>query len=102
MRAALKRVVGASDFARESLERDTGLGQWVIEEASLGQSLDTAAMARRLQVAAGSAGDIEAFMAVLRRQRRREMVRIAWRDVAGLAPVTDALAESSAFADASI
>ena len=41
-------------------------------------------------------------MAALRQQRQREMVRIAWRDLAGSAPVADILAETSAFADAAI
>ena len=41
-------------------------------------------------------------MAALRQQRQREMVRIAWRDLAGGAPVADILAETSAFADAAI
>ena len=41
-------------------------------------------------------------MAALRRQREREMVRIAWRDLAGSAAVAEILAETSAFADAAI
>ena len=100
--AALKRVVGASDFVREALEREAGLGKWLIEEAELGLALDATAMARRIEAAAATAGDHEAFMAALRRQRGREMVRIAWRDLAGIASVSEALAETSAFADASI
>lgn len=57
---------------------------------------------------AGDAGDAadardEAdFMARLRRWRRREMVRIAWRDLAGWAPLAHTLAELSALADAAI
>ena len=46
--------------------------------------------------------DLAGFMAALRRQRLREMVRIAWRDLAGCASVAETLAETTAFADAAI
>ncbi len=46
--------------------------------------------------------DLAGFMAALRRQREREMVRIAWRDLAGWAPLAETLADTSAFADAAI
>jgi len=42
------------------------------------------------------------LLALLRRWRRRELVRIAWRDLAGWAPLTETLSELSAFADAAI
>ena len=42
-------------------------------------------MAQRLAAAlSAGAEDLTAFMAALRRQREREMVRIAWRDLAGV------------------
>ena len=41
-------------------------------------------------------------MDALRRLRRRELVRIAWRDLAGLAPLGETLAELSQLADAAI
>jgi glutamate-ammonia-ligase adenylyltransferase len=48
-----------------------------------------------------AAGDAE-FLAGLRRWRRREMVRIAWRDLAGWSGLEGTLAELSKFADAAI
>ena len=42
------------------------------------------------------------WQAWLRRWRRREMVRIAWRDLAGHATVEETLADLSAFADDAI
>jgi glutamate-ammonia-ligase adenylyltransferase len=42
------------------------------------------------------------MLSALRRWRRREMVRIAWRDLAGWADFTETLTELSAFADAAI
>jgi glutamate-ammonia-ligase adenylyltransferase len=41
-------------------------------------------------------------IAALRRWRKREMVRIAWRDLAGWAPLEETLTDLSAFADAAI
>jgi glutamate-ammonia-ligase adenylyltransferase len=42
------------------------------------------------------------FLAELRSWRRREMVRIAWRDLAGWAHLEETLADLTAFADAAI
>ena len=41
-------------------------------------------------------------MARLRRLRRREWIRLAWRDIAGLSTVRGMMAEASAFADAAL
>jgi glutamate-ammonia-ligase adenylyltransferase len=58
-------------------------------------------MAQRL-AAVSTEPDLSGFMAALRRQREREMVRIAWRDLAGWATLQETLADTSAFADAAI
>jgi len=52
----------------------------------------------------GQAGEAtgDALAAALRRFRRREMVRIAWRDLAGRADLSETMAELSALADACI
>ncbi|HET9475458.1 MAG TPA: bifunctional [glutamate--ammonia ligase]-adenylyl-L-tyrosine phosphorylase/[glutamate--ammonia-ligase] adenylyltransferase [Steroidobacteraceae bacterium] len=98
----LTRVVTASDFVCESLARDPGLAKWLIDEGHLARTLQAEELAQRLASALSAAHDLTTFMATLRRQRVREMVRIAWRDLAGDAPVADILAETSAFADAAI
>ena len=102
LRQALRRVVCASDFVCESLGRDPDLAKWLIGEAELTHPLGSDEMARRLAAQVGGAADAAVFMAALRRQRLREMVRIAWRDLSGVASVPQTLAETSAFADASI
>ena len=81
MRAALPRVVAASDFVCEALLRDANLAKWLIGEGELARTLDAAAMAARLGSAVGAAQDAATFMTALRRQRQREMARIAWRRV---------------------
>src|SRR5688572_2381757 len=95
-------VVTASDFVCESLSRDAELAKWLIQEGQLDSTLTTADMAQRLAAAMRGCEDLAGFMAALRRQRTREMVRIAWRDLSGGATVPEVLSETSAFADAVI
>ncbi len=101
-REALTRVLAASDFVCMSLQRDSSLGTWLVEAAALDRPLAPGEMADRLAAAVSPELDVAGYMAALRRQRTREMVRIAWRDLAGFASVQETLADTSAFADAAI
>jgi glutamate-ammonia-ligase adenylyltransferase len=102
LRDALPRVLGASDFVCGALARDVSLAKWLIDGAALERVLAPGEMARRLGAALAAEPDLAGFMAALRRQRTREMVRIAWRDLAGWATLPETLADTSAFADAAI
>ncbi|HEV7609691.1 MAG TPA: bifunctional [glutamate--ammonia ligase]-adenylyl-L-tyrosine phosphorylase/[glutamate--ammonia-ligase] adenylyltransferase [Steroidobacteraceae bacterium] len=107
LRDALPRVLAASDFVCASLGRDSAdekwpLSRWLIDQAALTRPLARGEMAQRLKAAAGAEPDLAGFMAALRRQREREMVRIAWRDLAGWANLNETLADTSAFADVAI
>ncbi|HEX6637299.1 MAG TPA: hypothetical protein VF033_06560, partial [Steroidobacteraceae bacterium] len=102
LRESLPRVVTASDFVCTGLARDAALARWLIEDDTLERPLAEGEMARRVGDAVAGVADLAGFMAALRRQRNREMVRIAWRDLAGWAKVTETLADTSAFADAAI
>ena len=107
LRDALPRVLAASDFVCAALGRDSAdakwpLSRWLIDEAALTRVLARGEMAQRLEAAVSGEPDLAGFMAALRRQREREMVRIAWRDLAGWASLTETLADTSAFADAAI
>jgi glutamate-ammonia-ligase adenylyltransferase len=101
LRDALPRVLAGSDFVCNSLARDAGLARWLIDGAELTRPLAPGEMAQRL-AAVIAEPDLAGFMAALRRQREREMVRIAWRDLAGWATLNETLADTSAFADAAI
>ncbi|HEU4778414.1 MAG TPA: bifunctional [glutamate--ammonia ligase]-adenylyl-L-tyrosine phosphorylase/[glutamate--ammonia-ligase] adenylyltransferase [Steroidobacteraceae bacterium] len=101
LRDALPRVLAASDFVCNSLARDTSLANWLIDDAALIRPLAHGEMAHRLAAVIGEP-DLAGFMAALRRQREREMVRIAWRDLSGWATLNETLADTSAFADAAI
>jgi glutamate-ammonia-ligase adenylyltransferase len=102
LRESLPRVLAASDFVADSLCRNPDLARWLIEDGALERALDGGEMERRLAAAVADQPDLAGFMAALRRQRQREMVRIAWRDLAGWAAVPETLAETSAFADVAI
>jgi glutamate-ammonia-ligase adenylyltransferase len=102
LRASLPAVVRASDFVCDALARRPELSKWLIEEGALTRALPAGEMAGRLATAVGSIDELGDFMAALRRQREREMVRIAWRELAGAAPPAETLADTSVFADVSI
>ena len=102
LRESLPAVLAASDFICTTLARDPSVAKWLIDDAQLSELLARGELARRLTVALAGAADLAAFMTALRRQREREMVRIAWRDLAGLATLSETLADTSAFADAAI
>lgn len=103
---SLSRVCAASGFVAQACTRDPSL---IAELASSGDLAPLATQSPRDYFAAraprGLADSLppdEDFMAALRRWRRREMVRIAWRDLAGWASLGETLADLSAFADAAI
>ena len=63
---------------------------------------DRAAYDALLVPALDAAADVPAAKQALRRRRRAEMARIAWRDLEGQAPLETVMAELSAFADATV
>ncbi len=101
--AAATHVLACSEFVAAAFERDpTLLGDLLARAA-----LDSPRGARGAACwPAGQAPDLDAdeaaFQSWLRRWRRREMVRIAWRDLAGTADLATTLEDLSAFADDAI
>jgi glutamate-ammonia-ligase adenylyltransferase len=102
IREALPGVVVASDFVCGSLARDPQRAAWLVKEGGVDRVLEPGELARRIAAAVSAAPDLAGFMAALRHARTREMVRIAWRDLAGWATLGETLADTSAFADAAI
>ena len=90
---SVRSIFRYSDFVAEACARDPEL-----------PSLPGAGGDLRAACDALLAGDPDEsrFMDGLRRLRRRELVRIAWRDLACGAPLTEVLADLSALADAAI
>jgi glutamate-ammonia-ligase adenylyltransferase len=103
VRDSLPLVFAGSDFVAQLCARDERLLPELLTGEELQRKLapaDFAARAAALQSdVAASEADV---LSGLRRWRRREMVRIAWRDLAGWADLTETLSDLSAFADAAI
>ncbi len=99
---SLPLVWACSDFAAEACLRDPSLLPWLCAEGRLTGTTDADGLERDLDGDAARAGDDAQFMDALRRFRRRQLVRIAWRDLAGLADVETVLRELSLLADVCI
>lgn len=104
IRESLPLVFAGSDFVAQSCARDAQLFPTLIASGDLQRVLtpaDFAARAPVLSVDAGVTSDADA-LARLRRWRRYEMVRIAWRDLAGWSDLPETLSDLTALADAAI
>jgi [glutamine synthetase] adenylyltransferase / [glutamine synthetase]-adenylyl-L-tyrosine phosphorylase len=103
VRESVPIVFAGSDFVAQLCARDERLLADLLSSEDLQRKLapsDFPARAPTLR-ARSPLSDAEVLSA-LRRWRRYEMVRIAWRDLAGWADLTETLSELSAFAEAAI
>ncbi len=100
VRESLPLVFAGSDFVAQACARDGILLAALIERADLQRTLAPAELATRAPTLS-NLPEAEA-LSELRRWRRHEMVRIAWRDLAGWAELPETLSDLSAFADAAI
>ncbi len=100
--ADLERVVAASEFVAEAVNREPGLLAQLAESGELRRPREAGEIARLARAVVDGGEDEATFMADLRRLRRREMVRIAWRDLTGAAALAEVLHELSNLADAAI
>ncbi|MEN9728114.1 MAG: bifunctional [glutamate--ammonia ligase]-adenylyl-L-tyrosine, partial [Pseudomonadota bacterium] len=96
----LGRLFVASPFIAEHALRDPDGFRALIQPASLREDFDPQAFGARLAIELAAAGDESAFRRILRRERNTQLVRMACRDLLGLAELTTVLAEISDLADA--
>jgi glutamate-ammonia-ligase adenylyltransferase len=102
MRDSVRSVFAASDFVAQSCARDAQLLEALITSGDLERALSREDYVLRApQPPADIPTDAQVQQA-LRRWRRREFVRIAWRDLAGWAALNETLTELTNFADAAI
>ncbi|MDH5710377.1 MAG: bifunctional [glutamate--ammonia ligase]-adenylyl-L-tyrosine phosphorylase/[glutamate--ammonia-ligase] adenylyltransferase [Gammaproteobacteria bacterium] len=95
------RIWACSEFVARLCIRKPLLLKSLVENG-LHADLGLADYKKRVSAAiAGLEGD-EAVMETLRLQRQKEMLRIAWRDLANIASLEQVLAELSDFADAMV
>jgi len=96
--ALLARVLKASPFVARSFERDREWSDAALRSGELQIAL--APVGARLRKILDPAADEAAFMRAIRRFRKREMARLAFRDIAGWAPLDETLQALSDLADA--
>ncbi len=103
MRDSLLRVFAGSDFVAHACARDPQLFVRLLGCGDLERALGGEAFAQRAPALPADPVQAEGeFSAQLRRWRRYEFMRIAWRDLAGWAPVAETLRELTECADAAI
>jgi len=97
------RVLACSEYVAHSCTRHPDMLRELLDSGDLQRPYDELGEScyRDRTVAAIETSDDDAtLMRALRSLKRREMVRIAWRDIGGLADFDETLRETSAFADA--
>ena len=99
LQAELPRVVASSEFAATALIQDPQALAWVSGHIEPPSARAANADYHRRVTAAATAADAQR---ILREWRRREMLRIAWCDIAGRAGVVDTLRAVSELADGCI
>jgi glutamate-ammonia-ligase adenylyltransferase len=97
-----ERVWSCSDFVAESCIRHPALLADLIDSGDLERGYEPHALADKCAAALDGVSDEGDLSMRLRRLRRREMVRIAWRDLGGLAGLEPTVGDTSALADALI
>ena len=95
-------IFACSEFVAGSCLREPQLLLDLVESGDLFAPLDAGNLRLRLNIAVDGIADDVALMGALRRFRRRQMVRIAWRDLAGWAELAQVLRELSDLADVCI
>ncbi len=100
--AAMPQVFATSEFVARTCIQYPALLAELMESGDLGRTYAPEELARRVHQASAQTLDGATLKSTLRRLRRREMVRIAWRDLAGWAELAEVLATLTALADACI
>ncbi len=100
--ASLPRVWAASEFvARTCVANPAVLGE-LIAGGDLFRPYCSGELAGRVAAGTANAMDEPELKTALRRVRQREMLRIAWRDLAGWADLEEVMAELSGLAEACV
>ena len=100
--ADLPNVWASSDFVCQLCARQPGILRSLDESGDLFRIYTAGHYARVLDQQRLAVGDEASLHQTLRRFRQREMVRIAWRDLAGHATLDETLSDLSSLADALI
>lgn len=102
VRTSLPRMFAASEFIANACQRDAEVLTQLLQAGGWRTAIAGADLRRAIEAECQDSPDEPTLMQRLRRARRRELVRIAWRNLAGWADNEETLADLSAFADAAI
>jgi [glutamine synthetase] adenylyltransferase / [glutamine synthetase]-adenylyl-L-tyrosine phosphorylase len=98
----LKQVFTFSDFVAVSCTRNPKVLADLIESGDLQRRYSTDSHINKLKTSLAGIKEDPALEQTLRFFRTREMVRIAWRDLTGLAELTETMSDLSALAESCI
>ncbi len=101
-RTQLPGVLAASEFVAYQCRRQPALLPGLVASGDLARAYAAGELSARIAAAVGTAADEDALKRVLRALRSRELVRIAWRDLAGAADLDETVTTLSELADACI
>ncbi len=96
------RLLAASRFAAIQFERDPDLLEELRASGDLARSYEEDELRARLAGQLADCGDADSLDRALRRLRRREMLRILWRDFNRLTPTLETTRDTSLLAEACI
>ena len=99
---SLPLILATSPFIAQEITRNLGLLKTLMDEALLETSREETAILGQFQIAVAEVTDEAGLQKALRRMRSLEMVRIAWRDIAGWAPLEETLRDLSLLAEAAV
>jgi glutamate-ammonia-ligase adenylyltransferase len=97
---SLARVLALSDFVARAVSAQPDVLTRLVESGELVHADAHGALRARVVAGIADCADEAALKTALRRTRNREMVRIAWRDLAGWADLAETVKTLSALADA--
>jgi glutamate-ammonia-ligase adenylyltransferase len=100
--ASMLRVWASSDFVSGICIDNPAVLYGLLESGDLLADYSAGTYTRKLKRSLKGASDAAQLGRRLREFREQEMLRIAWRDLAGWAPLNEVLADLSALADASV
>jgi glutamate-ammonia-ligase adenylyltransferase len=95
---ALRLACGCSTFVADFFGREPEAARSLWRSGELDRQCVQGEIERRVRAWVGEPATQEELMTALRRLRRREMVRIAWRDLTGTAGLAETLDDLSALA----
>jgi len=98
----LVRVWATSNFVARGFASRPELGLELIRDSSLHNCYQEGELYQRVQAVVDQAQDQTELMRALRWLRQREMMRITWRDLAGLSTLDETLADTSDLAEACV